>query len=147
MKEDKGWPADAPLFPATLTGLGTDRLFRVLGLKQEHWSNSGPIRHIFKRACLNAGRPYFNPHSLRKTLTAYGEKVCRSPEEFKAFSQNLGHEGVMTTLTNYGAVSVKRQTEIIASLGREAAGNLVVSTHELAKALAQELHELRQAQK
>ena len=41
-----------------------------------------------------AGLPYFNPHSFRKTLVQLGETTCQSPEEFKAWSQNLGHEGV-----------------------------------------------------
>ena len=62
------------------------------------------------------GVPYFHPHSLRKTLARLGEEVCKTPEEFKAWSQNLGHEKVLTTLMSYGAVGCDRQGEIIRGL-------------------------------
>jgi hypothetical protein len=42
--------------------------------------------------------------------------VCRTPEELKAWSQNLGHEDVMTTLRSYGEVPSPRQAEIIRNL-------------------------------
>ena len=62
--------------------------------------------------------PYFNPHSFRNTLVQLGERVCRSPEEFKSWSQNLGHERVLTTLTSYGTVPAERQAELIRNLGK-----------------------------
>ena len=65
---------------------------------------------------LAAGLEYFNPHSFRKTLALLGEKVCQTPEEFKAWSQNLGHEQVMTTFSSYGEVASARQAEIIRTL-------------------------------
>jgi hypothetical protein len=49
-------------------------------------------------------------------LVGLGEKRCRSPEEFKAWSQNMGHDGVLTTFTSYGEVSRERQARIIRSL-------------------------------
>jgi hypothetical protein len=51
----------------------------------------GPIRAIFREAFERAGVPYANPHSFRATLAGLGEKLCISPEEFKAWSQNMGH--------------------------------------------------------
>jgi hypothetical protein len=36
-----------------------------------------------------------------------------TPEEMKAWSQNLGHEDVLTTFTSYGTVHVLRQGELI----------------------------------
>jgi integrase/recombinase XerD len=86
------------------------------GLARTHWSNAGPIRTIFREAFLRAGIPYANPHSFRATLAGLGEKLCRSPEEFKAWSQNMGHEGVLTTFTSYGEVGRERQAQIIRSL-------------------------------
>ena len=38
------------------------------------------------------------------------------PEQFKAWSQNLGHEKVLTTFLSYGAVACQRQGEIIRDL-------------------------------
>jgi hypothetical protein len=41
----------------------------------------------------------------------------KSPEEYKAWSQNLGHENVLTTFSSYGDVARHRQAEIIRALG------------------------------
>jgi len=105
-----------------------------------HWSSAAPIRRIFKDAFSLAELPNFNPHSFRNTLAALGERLCQSPEEFKAWSQNLGHEGVLTTLYSYGEVQPKRQVEIIQKLGtlREATTQNI-NTAELAKELAREM--------
>jgi integrase/recombinase XerD len=67
-----------------------------------------------------------------------GERICKTPEEFKAWSQNLGHEQVLTTFFSYGEVAEQRQSEIIQNLSfddRQAAHDV----QELAKAIAQEL--------
>jgi integrase/recombinase XerD len=109
---------DDPLFPATRIEVGAERRFRATGLQRKGWSNADPIRRIFREAFAAAGLPYFNPHSVRKTLVRLGQRCTRTHEEFKAWSQNLGHEGMLTTLTSYGQVSAERQAEIIRDLGR-----------------------------
>jgi hypothetical protein len=101
----------------TRIGLGANRQFGVMGLDRAHWSSASPIRAIFREAFQSAGLQYFNPHSLRKTLTRLGLEVCGSAEQFKAWSQNLGHEQVLTTFLNYGSVTHDRQGEIIRGLG------------------------------
>jgi integrase len=116
LREDKLWGNDDPLFPATRIALETNQQFAATGLKQKHWSTAEPIRKVFREAFERAGLPYFHPHSLRKTLVRLGENVCKSPEEFKAWSQNLGHEKVLTTFLNYGSVACDRQAEIIRGL-------------------------------
>lgn len=113
LREDKLWGNDDPLFPATRIVLGSTRQFEAAGLEQKHWSTASPIRTIFREAFERAGLPYFHPHSLRKTLARLGEQVCQSPEDFKAWSQNLGHEQVLTTFLSYGFVASDRQGEII----------------------------------
>lgn len=45
-----------------------------------------------------------------------GEQVCKTPEQFKAWSQNLSHEKVLTTFFSYGEVAGQRQGEIIRDL-------------------------------
>ncbi len=110
------WGSDDPLFPATLVAVGTTHQFEAVGLDRKHWSNAGPIRNVFKAAFASAGLPYFNPHSFRNTLVRLGETLCQTPEAFKSWSQNLGHEGVLTTFTSYGSVDPRRQAEIIQSL-------------------------------
>jgi len=115
LRTEKLWGLDDPLFPATKVAVGDNFRFGVVGLDRKHWSNAGPIRTIFKEAFATAGLPYFNPHSFRKTLALLGGQACKSPEEYKAWSQNLGHEHVLTTFCSYGAVSNYRQAQIMQS--------------------------------
>ena len=110
------WCDDDPLFPATCMDLGSDGGFFAAGLKREAWSTAEPIRRIFRASFERAGLPYFRPHSIRDTLVQLGEMTCRTPEEFKAWSQNLGHEKVLTTFTSYGAVAAHRQAALIRGL-------------------------------
>ncbi|OYU48139.1 MAG: recombinase XerC [Rhizobiales bacterium PAR1] len=107
---------DDPLFPKTRVAVGASGGFEAAGLERQHWTNAQAIRTIFRDAFTAAGLPYFNPHSLRKTLTRLGQKVCRGPEEFKAWSQNFGHDKVDTTFTSYGTVASERQEEIFAGM-------------------------------
>ncbi len=116
LRGDLKWGEADPLFPATLMAPGADGGFAPAGLKREHWSTAEPIRRIFRQAFAAADLPYFPPHSFRHTLAQHGERVCRTPEEFKAWSQNLGHENVLTTFTSYGAVAPHRQAELIRGL-------------------------------
>ncbi len=115
------WSDDDPLFPKTQVGLGECGGFQAMGLAREHWSNTGAVRNIYKDVFHAAGLPYFNPHCFRDVLVRLGERICTTPEEFKAWSQNIGHERVLTTLTSYGAVPADRQAELIRGLGLERA--------------------------
>ena len=132
LRQEKLWGNDDPLFPATLVELGETRQFEAVGLERKHWSTASPIRAIFKAAFEAAGLPYFNPHSLRTTLVQLGQTVCKDPEQFKSWSQNLGHEGVLTTFLSYGTVAPHRQGQIIQTLAME-----VAQTHGQADAVAQ----------
>jgi len=114
-------PVD-PLFPATQVVQDQDYQFQAGGLSRQHWSNATPIRMIFKEAFTGAGLAYANPHSFRKTLAQLGERLCRTPEEFKAWSQNLGHEQVLTTFSSYGQVAADRQAELIRHLTQRREG-------------------------
>ena len=116
LRGEKLWSNDDPLFPATHVSLGVTRKFEASGLGRTHWSSATPIRSIFRDAFERAGLPYFNPHSFRNTLVRLGQDVCKTPEEFKAWSQNLGHERVLTTFLSYGEVGCDRQGEIIRGL-------------------------------
>jgi site-specific recombinase XerD len=116
LRQERLWGNDDPLFPATRIALGTARQFEASGLERKHWTTTSPIRMIFRKAFETAGLPYFNPHSFRSTLVRLGQDLCKSPEEFKVWSQNLGHEGVLTTFLSYGEVECQRQGEIMRAL-------------------------------
>jgi integrase/recombinase XerC len=105
-------PTDAA-FPQTAVSAIKGYGFQVTGLARAPWATTEPVRRIVGDAFENVGLPRFGPHTLRKTLEQWGARRYKSPEAFKAFSQNLGHEHVLTTFTSYGAVSPKRQAEII----------------------------------
>jgi integrase len=117
LQSDHLFGPDDPLFPATEIGLNAEGHFAPMGLSRRHWSNAATIRKIFRTAFESAGLPYFNPHSFRNTLTMLGQRICGGDiEAFKVWSQNLGHEKVLTTLTSYGVVSSERQAEVMENL-------------------------------
>lgn len=120
LRKTRLWGNDDPLFPATAVAVGPSCQFEAVGLARKHWSNAGPIRGIFRAAFAATGLPYYNPHSFRHALVRLGETLCQNPEQFKAWSQNLGHEGVLTTFTSYGTVDEHRQREIIGSMATDA---------------------------
>lgn len=118
LREELLWGDDDPLFPKTLIGLGDQGGFQAIGLARDHWSGTGAIRAIYRQAFAAAGLPYFNPHCFRDVLTTLGERLCTTPEQFKAWSQNLGHERVLTTLTSYGKVPHRRQADLIREMAK-----------------------------
>jgi|AntAceMinimDraft_15_1070371.scaffolds.fasta_scaffold18505_1 integrase len=138
LREEKLWGNDDPLFPSTRMEVGALQQFEVAGLDRKHWSTASPIRTIFRNAFTAAGLPYFNPHSFRDTLVKYGEKICKTPEDFKAWSQNLGHEKVLTTFLSYGEVAYQRQGEIIRDFAKPKNSN-VTDAEEFAKAVIRQL--------
>lgn len=137
------WGDDDPLFPSTRTELDDNGQFIAGSLQRKHWSNADPIRAIFRDAFKRADLPHFNPHSLRSTLVRLGEILCKTPEAFKSWSQNLGHEQVLTTFTSYGDVPERRQGEVMRALASGAGDTDAVSS--ATQAVAQEV--VRQMQK
>jgi integrase len=118
LRTEKFFGPTDPLFPTTHVAIGEDKCFQAAGLSRSGWSNATPIRKIFREAFASAGLPYANPHSFRKTLAQLGQRICHTPEEFKAWSQNLGHEQVLTTFSSYGQVARERQAELIRRLAQ-----------------------------
>lgn len=120
--QELGFKQNSPLFPKTKLAHNANQQFEAIGLLEEHWSNANPIRKSFAQAFEAAGLPYFNPHSFRNTLVRLGERLCRTPEEFKAWSQNLGHESVLTSFYSYGDVPDYKQAELLRKLAKPAEG-------------------------
>jgi integrase len=118
LRKEKLWGDADPLSPATNVEVGASRKFEAVGLARENWKTASPIREVFRAAFDAVGQPYFNPHSFRKTLAQLGERLCTNLAEMKAWSQNLGHENVSTTMNSYGSLSGAEQAKIIRKLGR-----------------------------
>ena len=121
LQTERLWGQDDPVFPSTLMAQGDDTQFCAVGLQRCHWSNADPVRRIFKAAFTSAALPYYHPHSFRHMLAQLGQRLCRTPEQMKAWSQNLGHAHMMTTFASYGQVEDHRQGEIIQDLSRSRA--------------------------
>lgn len=139
LRQEKLWGNDDPLFPKTLTTISAAKRFEHATLGREHWANATPIRSIFRAAFEAAGLPYFNPHSLRNTLVRLGQQRCQSPEQLKAWSQNLGHDEVMTTLYSYGAVPDIRQGEIFKAMAAPEHNALPTEHRELLESLLRQV--------
>lgn len=115
LRKDQLFGHGDALFPKPLMGLSNGS-FACLGLSRDTYSNAGKIREVIKEAFANAGLPTFGPHSFRKTLGDMTNIHCRTPEQFKAWSLNLGHENIATTLSAYCPVSTARQGELIRAM-------------------------------
>lgn len=135
LQREKLWGNDDPLFPATEVITGPDQRFMAAGLARKHWSNATAIRKIFKEAFTNAGLRYANPHSFRNTLAQLAYERRLGPEEFKVWSQNLGHESILTTFSSYGEVTPYRQAEVMRELATPRLG--VSNKNEIAQQLVE----------
>lgn len=89
--------------------------FEVTGLAQAHWSNASPIRKIYRDAFSIVDSRILTRTALETPLLNLA-KMSVTPEQFKTWSQNLGHEKVLTTFLSYGEVACQRQGEIICNL-------------------------------
>ena len=125
MNADMPVPMMPPLHPQTKEPVTAEFLsvlspMALLGQdmsRDEYIEIPDPIREIYKRAFAAADLPYFNPHSFRDMLVRHAMSLDLTPEQMKAWSQNLGHTDVLTTFTSYGTVPVARQGELIRAAG------------------------------
>lgn len=104
-----------PLFPKTALGQDENQFFKADGVSRDHWANASPVRKIFKTTFLEAGLPQFTPHRFRDMIVSEMYRRQLTVAEFKAWSQNLGHEGAMTTLTSYGKIGLEEQGTLVRS--------------------------------
>jgi integrase len=103
LREDKLFLDVDPLFPATKIEHASvdDFTFVANSLDKRFWKNTSAARSILKKRFEAAGLEYFSPHSFRHAAvnTALGQ--CETPADFKAVSQNIGHENLTTTMFDY----------------------------------------------
>lgn len=130
-RDTLGFKDNDPLFPKELVISDPEKMrFVSAGLSQEHWSNASPVRGIFKDAFMQAGLPYYRPHSFRKMLVIWAMENC-SQIQVKAISQNIGHEHAMTTYNAYGTLNIQTQRNAILGIVEGSADLKNVSTEEL----------------
>jgi hypothetical protein len=91
------------------------------------------------------GLPYFNPHSFRNTLVQRAYELKLEAEQFKAWSQNLGHEHCLTTFSSYGNLAPHRQAEIIRGLANAPKCGADESASELLRQIADQLEQRKRS--
>ncbi|KMW60728.1 Site-specific recombinase XerC [Candidatus Rhodobacter oscarellae] len=114
-----------PVFPKTKVGIGSDRRFSVQGIDRAPWASASALAKIFKATFEAAGLPPYSPHRVRDMIAELARDHCRTPEDYKAWSQNMGHEDVLTTFRSYGAVAPGRQVELMSRF-RDAADDCML---------------------
>jgi integrase len=139
LREQKGFGPEDPLFPKSKVAPDDNLEFRAVGLDRAHWANANQVRAIFREACVLAGLPYFNPHSLRNTLVQLAYELKLDAEQFKAWSQNLGHENCLTTFSSYGEIQPSRQAEIIRGLAGSRQTSDLSAQAEMLRKLADQM--------
>lgn len=108
-----------PLFPRTKIEHKSEEDYCFEGTEVEpvFWKSAQAIRSIFKYHMEKAKLRYYIPHAFRHAAIHEAVKRCRTPEEMRAISQNIGHENVGTTLTTYGKLDDYRVEDIIGKMG------------------------------
>ncbi|UWR09970.1 site-specific integrase [Sulfitobacter mediterraneus] len=112
LRTEKLFGPDDPLFPPAEINV-IDGAFKVVGLKREIYKNANAIRQAIKEAFTRADLPAFTPHAFRKTLVKWADTHYPTRQAFKAFSQNIGHSSVITSVSAYCPISIEEQGELI----------------------------------
>ncbi len=107
-------PEDA-LFPKPLMGMKNGR-FAVVGLSRETYSSAATLVKVIRGEFAAVQLPEYTPHTFRKTLAMFGDRLGQSLELMKAWSMNMGHDNLATTISAYMPVSRERQKELISGL-------------------------------
>lgn len=113
LRTEKRFAPDDPLFPKANKLRMGKFAFRYEGLSRLPWTCTNPLREAVNNAFEQAGCLPYGPHVFRHMLAQEGNRVATTHEEFKAWSQNLGHSDVRTTQTSYAMLAGPQQTEII----------------------------------
>jgi len=120
----KGFKSNEPIFPATKIENGKDNIsyYSTGEVSTNFFKDSGSLRKIFEKRFKQAGLEYYHPHTFRHSWVKEMTKLPLTEEEKKAISQNLGHEDVATTFSNYGSygkMDESRQIELMRTIDFE----------------------------
>ena len=111
---DMGFRGNDALFPSART---LEKLWRASEVNRSAtapMNSASAVDAVFRKASMRLNRRY-SPHSARHTIVQLGDQICRTPEERKAWSLNMGHSSESITWQHYGRVSSARKSEIFGS--------------------------------
>ena len=116
LREEKLFGNADALFPKPLIVNKSGR-FKAVGLSREPYANASKLIEAVRNAFAMVQLHEFTPHSFRKTLGLYANEVCTTLEQHKAWSLNLGHDNLATTVSAYMPVNTQRQRDLIRAMG------------------------------
>ncbi|WP_175500625.1 tyrosine-type recombinase/integrase [Litoreibacter janthinus] len=111
-----GFAADDALFPDERnlsSDIDRSQSRSVLAMSSTH-----AVARAFQAASSGIGKS-FSPHSAKHFIGQLGWKVCKSPEESKAWSVNMGHENEDVTQRYYKNITGDRVAEIFEAFDGE----------------------------
>lgn len=114
-----GFTGEDALFPKEHTICRPETMqFESAGLSRDHWASTKPVCDVLRKAFQAVGLPYYRPHSFRKMLGIWALENC-TQKQYKALSQNIGHEHIMTTYNPYGELNDHARRKAIDSIGKQ----------------------------
>ena len=114
MLEDEGFNERDALFPSS-SWLNGSKKPRVKNRPPIPPMSTGyAVTEAFSIACRNCASS-FTPHSARHTLSAERDLLELTEMQRRAFSENMGHAGEVTTI-HYGRLSDDERVEVIESI-------------------------------
>ena len=93
-----------------------DGKFNHEHLSRAPYANSSHVNAVFRGAFAQVQLHPYTPHSIRKTLGQEMSDRNLPLDAQKAWSQNLGHENMATTISSYLPVSEREQGRLIKAL-------------------------------
>lgn len=117
LRNDKLFGPEDALFPKPARRL-VGGSFSYNTLSRETYASSAQISAAFRKAFEQVQMHPYKLHSARKTLGQELSDRNLPLDTQKAWSQNLGHDNLSTTVSSYLPVSDQRQGELIKALKR-----------------------------
>lgn len=121
LRTDKLYGPNDAVFPKPEMGLARGGGFRVVGLSREPYASAASLNVTIRKAFAAVQMPEYTAHSFRKTLGCYSNEACKTMEQYKAWSMNLGHANLATMISAYMPVSRHLQKELIQGMEKRRA--------------------------
>lgn len=115
LRNDKMFGPEDALFPKPERRLVNGK-FVFDRLSRENYANGAKVNEVFKGAFEQVQMHPYGAHSVRKTLGQEMNERDLPLATQKAWSQNLGHDRLSTTVSSYLPVSTQQQGELIKEL-------------------------------
>lgn len=107
LKNEHNFCDKDPLFPNIKNyagGIIADKKFTL---------TENSVNKMLEKRCKQAGIPKYHPHAIRHFSTYSCNERAYNGLQLKAFSQNMGHENISTTLEKYANMPAEQYISII----------------------------------